>query len=215
MPFKHKCPFCNKFLSSKQRLEQHIDICNGVNNPCICHKCFQKFNNRNSKCTHLKDCYAVQPYLGFYKDVYLPYINNNINNNINNHNNHSNNNNINTHSNPITYNNLPIINNPIPPFITQHPHSGILYLVQPAELIGTQRFKIGCSQQHKLYRLTNGYKIGTKYLCIMESPHVRKIEHEIKSIFNHKFILIAGTEYFEGDQSLMLKTFIEHILKYQ
>lgn len=35
---------------------------------------------------------------------------------------------------------------------------GIIYLIQPAELVGTNRYKIGCSKKDDLSRLTTGYK---------------------------------------------------------
>ncbi len=45
---------------------------------------------------------------------------------------------------------------------------GIIYLLQPAELVGTDRFKIGCSDNNNLDRCKNGYKKGTNYICIMQ-----------------------------------------------
>ena len=38
---------------------------------------------------------------------------------------------------------------------------GIIYLLQPAELVGTDRFKFGCSTNNNLDRCKNGYKKGT------------------------------------------------------
>ena len=35
---------------------------------------------------------------------------------------------------------------------------GIIYLIQPKELIGTNRYKIGCSKKDDNSRLKNGYK---------------------------------------------------------
>ncbi len=40
--------------------------------------------------------------------------------------------------------------------------SGIIYMVQPAELVGTPRYKIGCSEKKTLDRCRNGYKKGHK-----------------------------------------------------
>ena len=38
--------------------------------------------------------------------------------------------------------------------------NGIIYLIQPKELLKTCRYKIGCSKKHSLDRCKNGYKSG-------------------------------------------------------
>lgn len=91
---------------------------------------------------------------------------------------------------------------------------GILYLVQPAELVGTNRYKIGCSNKSTLERVKKGYKNGTRYLHIMECDDAMKIEKMIKKDFHKTFILIAGTEYFEGDEDEMKKVFYEKYTYY-
>jgi hypothetical protein len=92
-------------------------------------------------------------------------------------------------------------------------NKGIIYLIQPAELIGTNRYKIGMSNNPDLERCKNGYKKGTRYLCIMECNNPLKIENEIKKIFNTKFKLIAGNEYFEGIENDILNVFLEIVNK--
>ncbi len=37
-------------------------------------------------------------------------------------------------------------------------NKGIIYLIQPCELVGTSRYKIGCSRNPNLDRCKNGYK---------------------------------------------------------
>ncbi len=93
--------------------------------------------------------------------------------------------------------------------------SGIVYLVQPAELIGTNRYKIGCSAKNDLSRCKNGYKNGTRYITIMECTEPFKIESEIISVFNKKFKLIAGKEYFEGNETDMKTNFFEIVTNYK
>lgn len=93
--------------------------------------------------------------------------------------------------------------------------SGIIYLVQPAELVGTKRYKIGCSKKTTLDRVKNGYKKGTRYLHIAECDEPHKTEEKIKEIFNNKFTLIAGNEYYEGDELIMKQEFINLIMKRQ
>ena len=89
---------------------------------------------------------------------------------------------------------------------------GFIYLVQPCELLGTNRFKIGCSDKVGLDRLFS-YKIGTRYICFFEVDHPFDAESELKlkySAFNN----IAGREYFEGDEYAIKNCFIEFILDY-
>ena len=78
---------------------------------------------------------------------------------------------------------------------------GILYLIQPAELLKTNRYKIGCSKKSTLDRVKNGYKKGTRYLLILECNQPFLIEKKIKEYFCEKYKLIAGNEYFEIDNN--------------
>ncbi len=93
--------------------------------------------------------------------------------------------------------------------------SGIVYLVQPAELVGTNRYKIGCSSKNDLSRCKNGYKTGTRYIHIMECTEPFNIESVIKQVFNEKFKLIAGKEYYEGNETDMKTTFFEIVTNYK
>jgi hypothetical protein len=91
---------------------------------------------------------------------------------------------------------------------------GIIYLVQPAELVGTNRYKIGCSKKNDLSRCKNGYKHGTRYIHIMECAEPYNIERQLKRVFTDKFKLIAGREYFEGNESVMITEFFNIVNKY-
>tara|TARA_R110002153_G_C13259053_1_gene492279 strand:- start:13 stop:906 length:894 start_codon:yes stop_codon:yes gene_type:complete len=94
-------------------------------------------------------------------------------------------------------------------------NSGIIYLVQPAELVGTMRFKVGMSKSPTLDRVKNGYRNGTRYLFIMEIKGLdtlKTMESQIKQIFKKEFKLIAGTEYFEGDENSIKTRFIKRVL---
>jgi len=84
---------------------------------------------------------------------------------------------------------------------------GILYLIQPAELIGTNHYKIGCSSKSSIDRVKYGYKKGTRYLIILECDNAFDIEKNLKDVFNENFTLIAGREFFKGDENEMLKLF--------
>jgi hypothetical protein len=89
------------------------------------------------------------------------------------------------------------------------PSKGIIYLIQPVELIGTNRYKIGFSSKCTLERCASGYKKGSRYINIQECFEPSKLEKKIKFAFKHKFRLIGGTEYFLGDERQMRKTFNE------
>jgi hypothetical protein len=54
-----KCIKCNKKLSSKQRLKNHLLICKGVSNPLECHLCHKIYYDSSSKSRHLKKCKEV------------------------------------------------------------------------------------------------------------------------------------------------------------
>lgn len=82
-----------------------------------------------------------------------------------------------------------------------------VYLVQPKELIGTNRFKIGCSESDTDSRLRS-YKKGTRYLITIKCDNPFLLESKIKESFSKKYNLIAGHEYFEGDENELLIDFI-------
>lgn len=86
-------------------------------------------------------------------------------------------------------------------------NKGIVYLVQPAELIESPVYKIGCSKEATLDRCCNGYKKGTRYICIMECNDPLIVERKLKGSFKQKFKLHAGAEYFKGNESDMIVEF--------
>lgn len=88
-------------------------------------------------------------------------------------------------------------------------NKGMIYLIQPAELVGTSRFKIGCSKVPNLDKCYYKYKDGSRYLYIAECFDPYFLEKKIEDIFNEKFTLVAGREFFEGDEIEIINTFIE------
>lgn len=87
---------------------------------------------------------------------------------------------------------------------------GIVYLIQPAELVGTDRAKVGCSEKSDLSRVLQ-YKKGTKPLGIFYTEHPFTLERAIITIFNSHFTKIAGNEYFMGNIDEMRKIFVQQI----
>ena len=83
-----------------------------------------------------------------------------------------------------------------------------IYLIQPLEFINTNTYKIGRSSKNDLSRCKNGYKPGTRFLCIFECTNSQILENNIKKQFNELFKLSQGLEYFEGDEKQMCEEFI-------
>ena len=82
----------------------------------------------------------------------------------------------------------------------------IVYLIQPAEYIGTSCYKIGLSRQHGIARM-NAYQKGTRYICIHETEYPCMLEKRIIDRFNEMFELACGKEYFRGDEMQMYDEF--------
>lgn len=91
---------------------------------------------------------------------------------------------------------------------------GIVYLVQPCELVGTDRYKIGRSSKDDLSRVLS-YKKGTRYISIMECDDDKSLEKLLINEFNEKFKKIAGNEYFQGDVDEMFNCFIKIVSDYK
>lgn len=87
---------------------------------------------------------------------------------------------------------------------------GYIYLLQPAELVGTDRYKIGISSKDNLNRLRS-YGNGTRYMFLLECDDFFRIENRLKKAFNEcrDIKLIKGFEYFEGKQEIIMKIFFK------
>lgn len=88
---------------------------------------------------------------------------------------------------------------------------GIVYLVQPCELVGTDRYKVGMLSDNDFKRLTCGYIKGSKWICVNEVIDPKKVKQKIVKLFKSTFKLIAGNEYFSGDILTMMTLFTEAI----
>lgn len=84
---------------------------------------------------------------------------------------------------------------------------GIVYLIQPTELIGTDRYKIGCSRKSDLSRINTGYHKGTTPDLIEVVDEPFDVEKRLKKSFADRFALVAGTEYFAGNVADMKRCF--------
>jgi hypothetical protein len=84
--------------------------------------------------------------------------------------------------------------------------NGIVYFIQPGELIETDVYKVGYSSKLDLRRVLS-YKKNTNYLSIIQCNNALKCEEEIKIKFKENFILHAGNEFFKGNKKDMLFMF--------
>ena len=84
---------------------------------------------------------------------------------------------------------------------------GLLYLIQPAELVGTQRYKIGYSKNNDITKFRKEYKKGSRFLDIYEYDRSPLLVREIRNNFNNKFKLVAGRTYYEGNENEIKKNF--------
>ncbi len=92
---------------------------------------------------------------------------------------------------------------------------GILYFVQPQELISTNRYKIGRSSKNDLSRLRSYHK-GARNLAVFDCLNENIVESILIQEFKKKYKIISGNEYFEiKDENEALKLFIEIFLKYR
>ena len=91
---------------------------------------------------------------------------------------------------------------------------GILYFIQPAELVGTNRFKVGCSAKNDLSRVKS-YKVGTRTIMILQCEDPFGVEQKVLQEFNTRFHKIAGNEYFEGNELDMRTVFYETYLQWE
>jgi hypothetical protein len=92
-------------------------------------------------------------------------------------------------------------------------NDGIIYLIQPTELISTNRYKIGCSRKIDLSRI-NDYNKGTRILCVMNCDKPFKLEKYMKLKFLEKFKLIGGKEYFEAEEKEMIYYFTDIVINH-
>lgn len=90
-------------------------------------------------------------------------------------------------------------------------NEGMIYLVQPAELVNTPRYKIGCSKESTPERIIKGYRKGTRFICFSLCSEPHKKENILKSKFNEKYKLIAGNEFYEinSSEAHLISYFIE------
>ena len=175
---KHLCNKCNKTFTRKWDLKKHKERCKGFIDKFSCQYCHTKFKHKDSRYRHYKTCKKKKEYDEKKKENESNIVINETTNS--------------TIDEPCNDN---------------KPKKGIVYFIQPHELVGTDRYKVGCSSNNSLERLKS-YRKGTRIIAVLDSYNPFQLEKIIKSEFNNTFTLISGTEFFRGNESDMKRAFI-------
>ena len=180
---KHLCSKCNKNFSANWYLKKHIEKCKGFIDIYSCEYCKKKFTHRDSRYNHYKICKTKKEVDEIKKEKGS-----------------------NTIIKTITFE---INKNEY----GSNRKNGIVYLVQPEELIDTNRYKIGCSSKTSIERLKT-YKKGMNCILVAKCIEPFIVEKEIIKEFNNLFTVVAGKEYYEGNEPEMIAKFLEVYLKH-
>lgn len=85
---------------------------------------------------------------------------------------------------------------------------GLVYLVQPSELKGTDRYKIGCSHNDGVGRITSGYNLTTVTFLVENVDNPFEVEKRLVHAFAQRFHQLPGSrEYFSGNIIDMMTCF--------
>ena len=86
--------------------------------------------------------------------------------------------------------------------------TGIVYMLQPPSLIGTDRYKIGCSANGGNVKRCLSYGVKSNVICICAVVNPFDVERQLKVAFNTNCERIAGLEYFRGESQTLQKLFM-------
>ena len=90
---------------------------------------------------------------------------------------------------------------------------GVVYLIQPPELKGTDRYKVGCSHDDGVSRITNGYNRTTTTFLVEHVDDPFEVETRIVRTFAERFHrLQGGREYFAGNILDMIACFRDIVI---
>jgi len=88
----------------------------------------------------------------------------------------------------------------------------IVYFIQPSELDGTNKYKIGVSNNFENFY--NRYGIGSTWISINEVSDSTIVKKMLRKIFNDKFVRVQGYKYFMGNCNEMLKEYNTIVMPY-
>jgi len=91
----------------------------------------------------------------------------------------------------------------------------IIYIIQERENVthAENVFKIGITKR-KFGERFSDYPSGSKPFFVHSVKNSKQIENEVKRVFNSKFELVRGLEYFQGDISDMIIEIYEIVKKF-
>ena len=86
--------------------------------------------------------------------------------------------------------------------------NGIVYLIQPAYLIGLNRYKIGLSKDpNELFK--KRYFKDARIIYQLQSNNIYETKKLIIHQLKRRFKLISGYNYFEGNEIYLIHLFTE------
>jgi hypothetical protein len=92
--------------------------------------------------------------------------------------------------------------------------SGLVYLVQPPQCIGTTCFKIGMSKSNTIRRIRD-YGSGCINIISRECTNPRDVEKELIELFNAQFgAPVKGREWFSGSKLEMINAYNDCFERY-
>lgn len=91
---------------------------------------------------------------------------------------------------------------------------GIVYLIQPGNLKGTNRYKFGCSKS-QTFRRCNGYGIETKVVTVLKVDDPYKAETFILRELCKKYKPYYGNEWFDCDEEVIYNDVLEAFIEYR
>lgn len=187
---KNICTKCNKTFARRWNLTEHSKRCKGFIDKFSCQYCNKAFTHEKSRFKHFKTC-KTKKECEERKEKEEEEKKEDEENTI-----------IKTITFEMNKNK-----------VSTNIKKGIVYLVQPEELIGTNRYKVGCSSKASIERLKT-YKKGSHCILVAKCKEPFIVEKEIIKEFNKSFNVIAGNEYYEGDESEMVYIFLKIYSKY-
>ncbi len=90
---------------------------------------------------------------------------------------------------------------------------GLIYFYQPPHLIGLNRYKISCTNSCDYFSLP--LRKTSRYISIADVNEPLILKNIIIKEFNNKFKLIAGDNFFMGDEDEMNLLFLQLINEYK
>jgi len=91
---------------------------------------------------------------------------------------------------------------------------GIVYLIQPGNLLGTNRYKVGCSKSPTFNRCLS-YGLGSKVILILKVNEPYKVETFILRELRKKYKPYYGNEWFAGNEDVIYNDVFEAYTEYR